>query len=144
MDSSPAEPPGKPKGSAKEKELLLHGRAGGLREGDGQVEVTGLFVKPCCADLSECLRSEQVVKEFSSSLYVRGRHLSQMEISFTKGKTGTLFLELLLPLLVFSGLQLKIKLAYFVEAYSGTFQSYMTTLLGDNSEKQLKHSCFII
>jgi len=46
-----------------------------------------------------------------------------MEISFTKGKTGTLFLELLLPLLVFSGLQLKIKLAYFVEAYSGTLQS---------------------
>ena len=63
-----------------------------------------------------------------------------MEISFTKGKTGTLFLELLLPLLVFSGLQLKIKLAYFVEAYSGTFQSYMTTLLGDNCEKQLKRS----
>ena len=51
-------------------------------------------MKPCCADLSGCLRSEQVVKEFSSSLYVRGRHLSQMEISFTKGKTGTLFLEL--------------------------------------------------
>lgn len=58
-----------------------------------------------------------------------------MEISFTKGKAGTLSLELLLPLLVFSGLQLRIKLAYFVEAYSVTLQSCMTTLLEDNCEK---------